>query len=103
MGHDEKDHGAYQLMQEKTIDTYLMKNDESMQTKQALAQYPKPRGVSFLGVEAEEEDLVAKKAKLYLIIVENLEIFLEVTLILSLNILTWWKDQVYQVTSLRIH
>ena len=36
MGHDEKYCRAYQLLQEKTFDTYLMKNDEHM----AQEQYP---------------------------------------------------------------
>ena len=33
VGLDEKDYRALQLLQEKTMDTYLMKNDEKMQVK----------------------------------------------------------------------
>ena len=40
MGHNEKYSRAYQLLQEKTIDIYLMKNDEQMQDERAHYQYP---------------------------------------------------------------
>ena len=33
VGHDEKYSRAFQLLQENTVDTYLMKNDEQMQAK----------------------------------------------------------------------
>ena len=33
VGHDEKDCRALQLLQEKMMDTYLMKNDEKMQVE----------------------------------------------------------------------
>ena len=33
VGHDEKDCRALQLLQEKTMDTYLMKNEEQMQVE----------------------------------------------------------------------
>ena len=33
VGHDEKDCRAFQVLQEKAMDTYLMKNDEKMQAK----------------------------------------------------------------------
>ena len=39
VGHDEKDCRALHLLQEKTMDTYLMKNDEQMQVEQAQHQY----------------------------------------------------------------
>ena len=42
VGHDEKDCRAFQLLQEKKIDTYLMKNEEQMQVERAQAQYPQP-------------------------------------------------------------
>ena len=42
IGHDEKDYIAFQLLQEKMIDTYLMKNKEQMQAELAQAQYPQP-------------------------------------------------------------
>ena len=35
IGHDEKYYRALQLLQEKMMDTYLMKNDEQMQVEQA--------------------------------------------------------------------
>ena len=35
VGNDEKYYIAFQLLQEKTMDTYLMKNDEQMQADQA--------------------------------------------------------------------
>ena len=34
VGHDEKYCKAFQLLQENTMDTYLMKNDEQMQVEQ---------------------------------------------------------------------
>ena len=39
-------------------------------------QYPQPRGVEILEAEEEEKGLVAEEAKLYVIIVGILEIFL---------------------------
>ena len=33
VGHDEKDCRSLQLLQEKTVDAYLMKNDEQMQVE----------------------------------------------------------------------
>ena len=39
VGHDEKDCKAYQLLQEKMMDTYLMKNEEQMQVERAQPQY----------------------------------------------------------------
>ena len=39
IGHDEKECRALQLLQEKTMDTYLMKNDEKMQAERAQPQY----------------------------------------------------------------
>ena len=54
MGHDEKDSKQYQLLQEKEVDTYLMKNYEQMQHEQAHAQFPQPRGVVILEIEDEE-------------------------------------------------
>ena len=39
VGHDEKDCREFQLLQDKTVDTYLMKNDEKMQVEQAHPQY----------------------------------------------------------------
>ena len=40
VGHDEKDCIAFQLLQEKMVDTYLMKNEEQMQAEWAQDQYP---------------------------------------------------------------
>ena len=37
MGHDEKDYRAYQLLQENTMDTCLMKIDEQMQDERSHA------------------------------------------------------------------
>ena len=37
--HDERDCRSFQLLQEKTIDTYLMKNEEQMQVEQEQPQY----------------------------------------------------------------
>ena len=39
VGHDKKDCKALQLLQEKTMDTYLMKNDEQMQVERVQPQY----------------------------------------------------------------
>ena len=39
IGHDEKDCIALQLLQEKMMDTYLMNNEEQMQTKWVQHQY----------------------------------------------------------------
>ena len=39
VGHDEKDCRALQLLQEKTMDTYLIKNEEQMQVEGAHHQY----------------------------------------------------------------
>ena len=39
VGHDEKDCRTFQLLQENTVDTYLMKIDEKMQVEWAQAQY----------------------------------------------------------------
>ena len=47
VGHDEKYCRAYQLLQEKKDDTYLMKNDEHMQDEIPQAQYPQLGGVVF--------------------------------------------------------
>ena len=33
LGHEEKDYRALQLLQEKTMDAYLMKNEEQMQAE----------------------------------------------------------------------
>ena len=67
MGHDEKDCKQYQLLQEKEVDTYLMKNYEQMQDEQVDAQFPQPRGVVILEIEDdEEEDLGEGKANFYL-------------------------------------
>ena len=50
MGHDEKDYRAYQLLQEKLVDTYLMKNDKQMQVESSHMQFPKPKeGGNFRG------------------------------------------------------
>ena len=41
VGHNEKDYKALQLLQEKTMDTYLMKNDEnSVATSQSYGVAP---------------------------------------------------------------
>ena len=67
MGHDEKDCKQYQLLQEKEVDTYLMKNYEQMQDEQADAQFPQPKGVVILEIQDEEaEDLGERKANFYL-------------------------------------
>ena len=67
MGHDEKDCRQYQLLQEKEVDTYLMKNYEQMQDEQDHAQFPKQRGVVILEIEdKEEEDLGDGKVKIFL-------------------------------------
>ena len=39
VGHEEKDCKAYQLLKEKTVDTYLMKNEGHVQAKPAQASY----------------------------------------------------------------
>ena len=39
VGHEEKDCRAYQLLKEKTVDTYLMKNEGFPQVEQAQASY----------------------------------------------------------------
>ena len=39
IGHEEKDYKALQLLQEKMMDTYLMKNYEQMQDEQVQPQY----------------------------------------------------------------
>ena len=44
MGHDEKDYRAYLFMQEKIVDTYLMKNDKQMQVESSHMQFPQPKG-----------------------------------------------------------
>ena len=67
MGHDEKNCKQYQSLQEKEVDTYLMKNYEQMQDEQARAQFPQPRGVVILEIEdEEEEDLGDGKTDFYL-------------------------------------
>ena len=67
MGHDEKDCKQYQLLQEKEVDTYLMKNYEQMQDEQADAQFPQPRGVVILEIQDKKaEDLGERKANFYL-------------------------------------
>ena len=40
VGHDEKDFRAFQLLHEKIVDTYLMKNEEHMQDERDEYQYP---------------------------------------------------------------
>ena len=40
VGHDEKKCRAFQLLQGKMVDTYLMKNEEQMQADRVQAQYP---------------------------------------------------------------
>ena len=68
VGHDKKDCRAYQLLQEKTVDTYMMnicKSSELMHN--TLNQ----GGVVLLRVEDEDEDLVVEGAKLFVIIVDN--------------------------------
>ena len=67
MGHDENDCKEYQLLQEKEVHTYLMKNYEQMQDEQADAQFPQPRGVVILEIEdKEEEDLGDGKVNFFL-------------------------------------
>ena len=39
VGHDEKDCRALQLLQENTMDTYLMKNDDKIKAEQVKTQY----------------------------------------------------------------
>ena len=39
VGHEEKDSRAYQMLQNKIVDTYLMKNDEQMQVERTEAQF----------------------------------------------------------------
>ena len=77
------------------MDTYLIKNGEQMQVEWDQAQYPQAwylhpqyphnqylqqqypqqRGVESLMVEEKEEDLVVEEAKLYVIILDNQNIF----------------------------
>ena len=67
MGHDEKDCKQYQSLQEKEVDTYLMKNYEQMQDEQDHVQFPKQRGVVILEIEdKEEEDLGDGKVNFFL-------------------------------------
>ena len=67
MGHDEKECKQYQSLQEKEVDTYLMKNYEHMQDEQADAQFPQPRRVVILEIQDEEAgDLGERKANFYL-------------------------------------
>ena len=40
VGHDEKDCRAFQLLQEKIVDTYLMRNEYHMKFELVQAQYP---------------------------------------------------------------
>ena len=39
VGHDEKDCKAYNLLKEKTVDTYLMKNEGKIQDEQVQEHY----------------------------------------------------------------
>ena len=43
IGHNEKDCRAFQLLQEKMVDTYLMKIEEKMQDEKNQAQYTQPQ------------------------------------------------------------
>ena len=108
IGHDVKDCKDFQLLQEKTMDTYLMNNEYHMKSEQdqseyPQAQYPQPNihrfstcsnntlnkgGVEILEVEDKGEELVMEEDKLYVIIVENKDIFLGIVRFLRRHVRT---------------
>ena len=80
--HDEKDYRAYQLLQEKAIDAYLMKNYKHMQVERDHAQFFQPRGAVLLEAEDKDKDLVEGNDKLFSTDVDDQDIMLENALIL---------------------